>query len=326
MKRFREILCAIDPDQDAVPAVERAVTLAENNQANLSIVSVIEGISHDVELPDGSMLFEDLRIELVSARVQQLEEVVTPYMERLDIQLKVLTGTPFLEIIREVLRNKYDLLVKSAEKQEWLHNLFGSDDMHLLRMNPCPVWLIKQEKEKTYRRILAAIDVGGRQAMEQPGVQHLLNVQVLEMAGSLALSEFAELHVVHAWEAFGENFMRRALMSKTDEEINAYVEQIRQHREQGVETLIREVGEKSDSDMMDYLKPQMHLIKGWPRSVIPELEKQIDADLIVMGTVARTGIPGFIIGNTAESILNQINCSVLSIKPDGFVSPVTLEK
>ena len=49
-------------------------------------------------------------------------------------------------------------------------------------------------------------------------------------------------------------------------------------------------------------------------------------DLIVMGTVARTGIPGLIIGNTAESTLSQIHCSVLAVTPPGFVTPVTLEE
>jgi hypothetical protein len=36
--------------------------------------------------------------------------------------------------------------------------------------------------------------------------------------------------------------------------------------------------------------------------------------------------PGFIIGNTAETILNQIDCSVLAIKPSGFATAVTLEE
>lgn len=47
--------------------------------------------------------------------------------------------------------------------------------------------------------------------------------------------------------------------------------------------------------------------------------------LVVMGTAARTGIPGFIMGNTAETILNRPDCSVLAVKPPGFVTPVTVE-
>jgi nucleotide-binding universal stress UspA family protein len=78
-------------------------------------------------------------------------------------------------------------------------------------------------------------------------------------------------------------------------------------------------------DAIDYLKPQIHLIKGLARKEVPALSRQLEADLIVMGTVARTGIPGFIMGNTAEAILNQIDCSVLAVKPPGFVTPVTLE-
>jgi nucleotide-binding universal stress UspA family protein len=48
----------------------------------------------------------------------------------------------------------------------------------------------------------------------------------------------------------------------------------------------------------------------------------VQADMVVMGTVARTGIPGFITGNTAEMILAQIESSVLAIKPEGFKTPV----
>jgi len=45
-------------------------------------------------------------------------------------------------------------------------------------------------------------------------------------------------------------------------------------------------------------------------------------DLLVMGTVCRTGSPGLIIGNTAERVLDSVKCSVLTVKPAGFVSPI----
>jgi nucleotide-binding universal stress UspA family protein len=41
--------------------------------------------------------------------------------------------------------------------------------------------------------------------------------------------------------------------------------------------------------------------------------------------VGRTGIPGFLIGNTAEQVLSEVTCSVLALKPRGFVSPVTID-
>lgn len=55
------------------------------------------------------------------------------------------------------------------------------------------------------------------------------------------------------------------------------------------------------------------------------LARRLRVDCIVVGTVARTGIAGFIMGNNAETILERIDCSLLAIKPPGFVTPVTLE-
>jgi len=45
----------------------------------------------------------------------------------------------------------------------------------------------------------------------------------------------------------------------------------------------------------------------------------------VMGTLHRTGLAGFFIGNTAEKVLSEVNCSVLTVKPAGFVTPVSLD-
>ena len=80
------------------------------------------------------------------------------------------------------------------------------------------------------------------------------------------------------------------------------------------------------TDAAEYLKPRAHLLKGEAYKEIPALAGKIEADIVVMGTVARTGISGFFMGNTAETILNRIDCSVLAVKPPGFVTPVTLEK
>jgi nucleotide-binding universal stress UspA family protein len=44
-----------------------------------------------------------------------------------------------------------------------------------------------------------------------------------------------------------------------------------------------------------------------------------------MGTVARGGIAGLLIGNTAERMLRKLPCSVLAVKPEGFVCPVSLD-
>lgn len=84
------------------------------------------------------------------ARMQALRTLVDPYRQQIRIETEVLRGTRFLEIIQQVLRDKHDLVIKAPEDFAWLARLFGSDDMNLLRMCPCPVWLVKPQAEKSY--------------------------------------------------------------------------------------------------------------------------------------------------------------------------------
>ena len=41
-----------------------------------------------------------------------------------------------------------------------------------------------------------------------------------------------------------------------------------------------------------------------------------------MGTMSRGGVAGLLVGNTAERLLDKVECSLLTIKPEDFVSPV----
>lgn len=326
MKRFKQILCVVTQGKQDQLALERAVSLAENNNAELTVAALTPLVNVAVEITDDAPVSSiDLQESIVKAKQQELENLVQPYRERLVIQTRVLVGVSFLEIIREVLRQGHDLVIKIPDTADWLDRLFGSDDMHLLRKCPCPVWLTKPEATKPCRRILAAVDVNDEYPPEEYTAKTTLNRQILEMAFSLALSEFSELHIVYAWDVIGESAMRGAFLHTPEEKIIAYVEQVRQHQANRFDSLIKGVANSMGEDAVNYLKPQTHLVKGQARKEIPALAKKISCDLVVMGTVARTGIPGFIMGNTAETILNQIDCSVLAIKPPGFQTPVTIE-
>jgi universal stress protein E len=74
---------------------------------------------------------------------------------------------------------------------------------------------------------------------------------------------------------------------------------------------------------VDIPPDRMRLAKGRADVVIPRLAKRHAVDLVVMGTVGRRGIPGLVIGNTAERILSRLEYSILTLKPPGFVSSVS---
>jgi universal stress protein E len=72
------------------------------------------------------------------------------------------------------------------------------------------------------------------------------------------------------------------------------------------------------------IEAKLWMAEGQPGQEIAEAESQLDARLIVLGTIGRGGLAGVIIGNTAERTITQVKSSVLAIKPDDFVCPVTL--
>ena len=191
--------------------------------------------------------------------------------------------------------------------------MLGSTSMHLMRKCPCPVWAIKPTRRKEYTRILAAVN-----AVPEQDNESLLNMKIMELATSLTqMEEKGELHVVHCWEQFFEKMIRGRNMLTHAEASKLNKETGKIHR-QWFDKLI-------DKFRSDGMKPKVHLLAGEPHVLIPELVKKSRIDMVVMGTVARTGLSGFFIGNTAEKIIQELTCSVLAVKPDGFETPVKLD-
>jgi nucleotide-binding universal stress UspA family protein len=102
-----------------------------------------------------------------------------------------------------------------------------------------------------------------------------------------------------------------------DDQFATYVEKARQR---AASTLAR-IAQSFDGRLDE---KQIVLRRGQPEDAIPEFVVSEGIEVLMMGTVARGGIPEILIGNTAERVLRKLPCSVLTVKPDGFVSPVHL--
>jgi universal stress protein E len=322
MKIYKRVLCVVDQGESSERALSRAVALAESNQAKLSVVDVSPPFPDRPEAQGDSGLMQDLQMAMAGERKERLASLIQPYSQQLNIETKLLCGSTYLEVIREVLRNKHDLVVKCPVSHSWLDRLLSSNDISLLRECPCPVWLVKPEASGAMRSVLAALDVDDIYPPHELATRNALNVRIMELSISLALSESAELHVVHAWEAIGENSLRHSVFLRMAEiEVDAYVGRIRERHAELLNAFLRGF----DREAMNRANLRMHMPKGAASEEIPALAKRLMVDCIVMGTVARTGISGFIMGNTAEGVLDQVDCSVLAIKPPGFETPVVLE-
>ena len=311
MQRFQNILLVAGGEGWETAALKRAVDLAKNNHARLTVVDVVEELPQEMRVLATSIHLADLQKLAVSERLKELKRHIEPVLNKgVQVSAKVLVGIPFLEIIREVLRNKHDLVMKTARGESRLKEvIFGSTTMHLMRKCPCPVWVIKPAHQKKYARIMAAVDPDPIDKK-----RNALNTKIMELATSLARIEGSELHVSHAWSLYGESLMTGSIRM-SQREVDKLVRQTRKEHQGRITELV----EKHASGLPN---GRVHLLKGHAEELIPALAKRKKFELIVMGTVCRTGLAGFVVGNTAENILQQVDCSVLAIKPAGFVSPV----
>ena len=183
-----------------------------------------------------------LRLPEYMLKNDQLMSFVKAFPQQVNIQTKILVGTPFLEIIYEVLRNNHDLVIKTPTRVEWMDRIFGSDDMHLLRKCPCPVWMIQKDTPKSYNNILATVDISHDDASDKEiKANESLNNQILEVAGSLAVFELADLHIVHAWYAPGESLMHGPFIKMEDAKIIEYANTIKRIQQKKLDTLIDNV-------------------------------------------------------------------------------------
>ncbi|MGD1991399.1 MAG: universal stress protein [Chromatiales bacterium] len=310
MKRFKNILFFTDGNPGSTWALERAVKLATTNEARLTVMDVISDRETSPELEE--RLGTDLNIILRDRMQHQLEELIAGFREHGDlIYSRVETGIDFVEVIRAVLRNRHDLVMKAARPPEgFSRRLLGSTDLHLLRKCPCPVWIDRPTVAHPYRNILAAVNPSEK---ADSGCSRL----VMDLASSLASRESAELSVVHAWQMHGESTLRNGRGRISGKELELLVEATRNERRKRLDDLLGHYGLNSEAN-------NVHLRKGPTAATIRDTGSRMDADLLVMGTIGRTGIPGFFIGNTAEELLQTTSASILAVKPEGFVSPVTL--
>jgi nucleotide-binding universal stress UspA family protein len=300
MQRFKNILVVYQNAIGDDATLDRATLLAKRNGSRLTLVEVL-----DVETGG--------HLESAEQRRQHLDRIADSIRWRgVSVErTEVLVGTPFLEITRQVLRRRHDLVMMTTDGMAGglKRVLFGSTSMHLMRKCPCPVWVTKGASRR-YRGILAAVDPGsGTEA------QTMLNTTILQLAVSLARIEGSELHVVHTWALRGRE-LETSRSEITEQMREALLKRAAAPYRERLEAVV------SEHDFRG-LRHQNHLLEGRPEQRIPEFAAKHDIELIVMGTICRTGVPGFFIGNTAETVLQSVDCSVITAKPPGFVTPVT---
>jgi universal stress protein E len=150
--------------------------------------------------------------------------------------------------------------------------------------------------------VLVAVDAGPWRRKQTDA----LSVRLLETALWFAEQQRGDLHVLHVWNDYVERFLRRGAL--TEAEVQRVISREREEARQELERTIGPFREHIPD-------ARVHLERGDPRNAIAAFATDHRFDLLVIGTVARSGIAGRIIGNTAEAVLSKLPCSMLVIRP-----------
>jgi nucleotide-binding universal stress UspA family protein len=311
MDRFKNILVAASPGRIDAPALRSAIALAEVNQAKLTVIDVVAPLPPWRRKANIEGRVVDIEAALSDERRHQIRRLVANAGGGAAIDVDVLIGEPFIEVIRRVQSHDHDLVILAEPSRAGsLAPRPSSGVMHVLRKCPAPVWVMHPSRAAKMK-ILALVDPD-----PDDDVHNRLNDLVIELAISLARRNDGELHIGHAWTFEGEG----TLASSPFVEVPGAT----------LDVMISDT-ERAHADQLDLLLSRqdtegvesvVHMVHGSPGVELPRLAEQLDTSVIVMGTVGRTGIQGLIMGNTADTILRSVHCSVLAVKPSGFVSPV----
>ncbi|MHC4896817.1 MAG: universal stress protein [Planctomycetota bacterium] len=284
---------------DSREAVDRATLLAKSEGARLTFVTAFE--SHPASIAERKAAETDEDTILPSIRREMDRLVAATVALNLDAGWEFLFGTPWKELCAKVDADDHDLLVVGTRKRSgFARAVMGSTSQRVSHFASCPVWVVQHQPRQRYETIVIATDLTD------------IGELVLRHGLSWACWNKSEVHIVHAVPNWYEGRWYRAGHAK--EVIT------REHEEQKAKA------RDSLSDQLASMMPRMalpstphvHVQTGPVESVIWRAVIGHGASLLVMGIVGRSGMQRYLVGDTAEKLLPELPCSLLTVKRAGF--------
>jgi universal stress protein E len=293
-----KILVVVDPDDSEHSALNRINEISAD-RAEFKIDFYLES-------PESAK-----KATMVTKKMEEkklwLTNLVQPYIERgYKIETEVVLFHRLYEsIIKSAINWGAELVFKPLRRHRTLHTLiFTPTDWNLVRSCSCPLLFVTHANAIKGRPIIAAIDVASVDSAHQE-----LNEVVLNQTKRLANVLGSDVHLVHAYHragGTGQNAISDPL---------AIVPPNIRRQEQGT-------GAYKLAEVNEISRENVHLSEGAADIVVNRCASEIDAGIVVIGTVARSGTAGLLIGNTAESVLEGARSDVFVVKQPNFVSPI----
>jgi universal stress protein E len=303
MNMFSNIFVVLEANSTNQPALQRAQQIAELNGACITLC--LGAKSRVAEICDEGQEPPDL--DEVSTARQLLQKNCEDFLNQLaepvrDKGIKVSFSIGWSDdavsgIIQAAVSAGSDLLVKASRHHSKLKTLFYTPtDWKLLRKCPTPVLMVHSEKPHQPKQMLAAVS-----AISVDEEHHKLDHKVLQFASEISKLFHSNLKVINAYTPV-------ALGVSLDGS-GVYQEEYLQDLEKQHHNKTLELTRKFNID-----DSHVETRNGDPNMAINEAVEELGIDLVILGTLAREGLVGLFVGNTAEQVLEKLDCEILTVK------------
>ena len=305
MLDINHILVVLDSEHPEQPAFDRALALASSVKADITIL----GSCYEAYCEESSSLEIDTKSKIKNALINNCQQWLDTFISEAEKKnIEISTEVHWQKnlhnaVMASMNTSNFDLVIKGTKPHSIVDRIFTHSDWNLLRHCPAPVLLVKSAKPWANNRILASID-----ATSHDEGHKLINENILDFAEHLADHFSTDLHLVNSYPMVALAFAMVPEVTAPDD-IQKYITE--QHKVE-CEYYANKYSINDD---------HIHITEGDPDDVVEVMAKEIEADLVVIGTVAREGLSGVLLGNTAERIIDRVLCDVLVIKPLDGVKP-----
>ncbi len=301
MATFQDVLVVLDPSTDQQKALARAIELAEHTACKLTAFLSIYDFSYEMTTMLSGEERESMRQAVITDREIWIQELLhTARSKGISTCAKVVWhNRPFEAIVQAVTEHGYDLVIKGTHDHDVLKSMiFTPTDWHVLRKCSCPVLLVKEHDWPAQGNILAAVNAGS----EKP-IHKALNQVIIRQAQAMAAMLNAKVHLVNAYPGTPV----QVAVEIPEFNPTEYNDSMRHHHMDSAKAL---------AGQFDITAEAVHVQEGLPEDVIPRVARELDAEMVIIGTIGRTGLSAAIIGNTAEHVIDRLDCDVLALKAD----------
>ncbi|TCP92011.1 universal stress protein E [Cricetibacter osteomyelitidis] len=302
---FKNIFVVLNPEIEKQYGLARAVRLVKEQKYPEPVKITTFLPVYDLSYEMSAMLSSEERDEMHESIIHQRQASIRYYLDKyadpmIEFNSIVVWNSNEADAItEEIAKNNYDLVVKYTKEEESLTSLiFTPMDWQLLRKCPAPILMVRDGDWKHQRRILVAVNVSSDEEHHE-----VFNKELVSIGMTLAQNfERGNIHLVSAYPPAPLN----VAIDLPEFNVGEYSNSIRGQHLINMKALRQQFFIDED---------HTHVIEGFPEEVIPSVAEEIGAELVILGTIGRTGLSAAFLGNTAEHVINKLSCNLLAIKP-----------